>query len=138
MGKFAEKVHISDRHKSSGKDSAAEELRKEFVKWNEHCEKLTQQLNNSRKTKGAAGIELQVEQLLARLSEKDQTIKQQITRVHKLEGDWQSLKYELINLRREKAELQEKNNRMAKENLPHLEKMKQLLSKSQEAVDRLQ
>lgn len=136
--KFAEKVHISDRNKSSGKDSAAEELRKEFVKWSEHNEKLTQQLNNSRKTKGAAGVELQVEQLLTKLSEKDQTIKTQITRVHKLEGDWQSLKYELINLRREKAELQDKNNRMAKENMPHLEKMKHLLSKSQEAVDRLQ
>jgi len=136
--KFAEKVHISERHKGSGKDPAAEELRKEFVKWSEQCDKLTQQLNNSRKTRGAAaGVEYQVEQLLTKLVEKDQTIKTQITRVHKLEGDWQSLKYELINLRREKAELQEKNNRMAKENMPHLEKMKHLLSKSQEAVDRL-
>lgn len=135
--KFAERVHLDMHSKTTGKDSAVEELRLEFIKWSERCTQLQESLRSRRVRKTTGGMEVEAEKLIMKLSEKEQTLKEKITVLHKLEGDWQSLKYDLINQRREKKELEEKINRMSKENIPVLEKMKYLLGKTQGAVEHL-
>mmetsp|Transcript_16753 Transcript_16753/g.47806 ORF Transcript_16753/g.47806 Transcript_16753/m.47806 type:complete len:567 (-) Transcript_16753:78-1778(-) len=125
-------VHIPDKL-PSGKSSAMADLQREVSKWFDRCIRLEQELSNSKQMR-QTGFEQEVEQLTARCAEKDQLTKQQITKVHKLESDVQGWKYELTNLRKEKMELAEKNAKMAKENLPAIDK---LLEKSREAVERL-
>lgn len=125
-------VHIPDKL-PSGQSTVMADILREVQKWFDRCIRLEQELNNS-KEKRQTDFELQVEQLTAKCAEKDQLNKQQITKVHKLESDVQGWKYELANLRKEKSELAEKNAKMAKENIPVIDK---LLSKSREAVERL-
>jgi len=129
-------VHIPDKNTSSGKTAALDDLQKEFNKWFEKTSGLESELASSKNQRQTA-FEVQVEQLTAKCAEKDQQIKQHITRVHKLESDVQGWKYDLTNLRREKMELAEKNAKMAKEDVPVVEKIRKLLDKSREAVERL-
>mmetsp|Transcript_46977 Transcript_46977/g.145118 ORF Transcript_46977/g.145118 Transcript_46977/m.145118 type:complete len:564 (-) Transcript_46977:91-1782(-) len=133
--KTGEQVHIADKNQASGKSAALDELQKEIKRWFDKCIGLERELSSGKGHRQTA-FELQVEQLTAKCAEKDQQNKQHITSVHKLESDVQGWKYELANLRREKAELVERNAKMAKENLPVLE-IDKLLSKSREAVERL-
>jgi len=135
--KAGEKVHVQNKGKLTGKDTAADDMRKEYIKWFEQSKLLSKQLAEVKKSKKGGGGELEqeVEQLLNSLAENDRKIKEKITSIHKLEGDVQSMRYELVNLRRERAELQEKNLRMSKDSLPVLEKMKALVGKSQGAVE---
>merc|ERR1712008_283333 len=115
---------------------ALAELQAELAKWYDKCTRLEQELSN-RKERSRTELELEVEKLQATYDEKDMQNKQTITELHKLESDVQGWKYELANLRREKADLQDQNAKMTKESKPVLDKMDRLLCRSREAVDRL-
>eukprot|EP00971_Amphidinium_carterae_P033781 665520-Amphidinium_carterae.1 len=69
--------------------------------------------------------------------ERENQNKQLITKMHKLEHEMQALKNELAVSRREKTELAERSAKMAKENLPVLERLEKLWAKSRDAVDAL-
>ena len=135
------KVQLPDSKALPGRNPAAEELQAEFNKWFHHANDIEQKLAASKETgtksSRATAIEAQVEQKTQLLAKLDAQYKEHITKSHKFDGAWQTLKFELQNLRREKAEIAEKNQQMAKESLPVLEKMKALLAKSIEATDRL-
>jgi len=126
------RVHVPDQL-PSGRSTAAAELQGEVSRWFDRCARLERELSSSRERR-QTGFEVEVERLTAESAKRDQVSKQYITRVHKLESDVQGWKYELANLRREKSELAERNAKMARENLPVIDR---LLSRSREAVDRL-
>jgi len=131
---FAEKVHISTNE--TGENPAAEELAQEMVKWFERCAQLEKELTTN---KGEVEnlMERQVEELEKTLANKETANKKLVTGIHKLENEKQSLRYELMTLQREKSELTEQNNRIAKESLPVIEKMRALVDRSMEATQRL-
>lgn len=133
---FDEKVHISNKGDPSGKNTAASELQKEMVKWFEKYSQLNLELSSS-KGKRHSDLEAEIESLTNKLNEKDEKNKNNVTRIHKLEGDVQSLKYELTSLSREKNHLADQNQRIAKESLPVIDKIGALVSKSREAAERL-
>merc|ERR1712048_1191372 len=81
--------------------------------------------------------EQQVEQLSAKVEEKEKQYRQQAQIRNKLESELNTKQYENNNLKREKLELAEKNAKMMKENVPVLDKIDKILAKSNEAVDRL-
>lgn len=116
--------------------AALTELQAELAKWYDKCTRLEQELSN-RKERTRTELELEVEKLQAAYDKRDMQNKQKITELHKLESDMQGWKYELANLRREKAELADQNAKMTKESKPVLDKMDRLLCRSREAVDRL-
>merc|ERR1711956_127491 len=97
--KAGEKVHVQSKGTLTGKDTAAGDMRKEYTKWSEQRRLLDKQLLEVRKNKGGGELEQEVERLLNKMAENDGKIKEKITMVHKLEGDVQSMKYELVNLR---------------------------------------
>lgn len=131
---FASKVEIAN--KSGEQNAAVEELRGELLKWIQRCADLGKELESS-KVHRHSGFEKKVEDLSSKLAEKEQTNKQFVTQIHKLESAIQSLKYELATLRRETKELADQNQRIAKESGPVLEKLNLLVSKTQQAVERL-
>jgi hypothetical protein len=132
--KFGQQVNIPHRHKRDGKMIAADELRGEVTKWFRKCQTLEQELQAS-KAQRHAPLEQQVENLTAQCRDKDSANKQLVTKLHKIEGEVTNLKNELQTTRRERAELQEKNARMQKENLPILNAIEKLAAKSRESVD---
>merc|ERR1719436_2010217 len=112
--KQGEKVHLR-----SGKNSASDDLRGELKKWFDKCAKLKHELELGKEKRHTA-LEVQVEQLTAKCNEKDHQNKQHTNRELKLLGELQSLRIEQINLRREKAELSERIQKIAKDHLPVL------------------
>eukprot|EP00929_Paragymnodinium_shiwhaense_P102655 TRINITY_DN65869_c0_g1_i1.p1 TRINITY_DN65869_c0_g1~~TRINITY_DN65869_c0_g1_i1.p1 ORF type:complete len:570 (-),score=199.52 TRINITY_DN65869_c0_g1_i1:152-1861(-) len=137
--KFGKEVTIPDEKDpqlNKGKIVSADSLRIEVTKWHKKCLQLEHELQQS-KAQRHAPLEQQLEQLTAKLEEKEKQHRVQVTKMHKLEGDLQSKGYENFNLKRERNELQEKVTRMSKENVPVLDKIDKLLAKSNEAVDRL-
>merc|ERR1712066_567281 len=102
------KVHIPDKNRATGKNASSDDLRQEITRWFDKYVKMEEEMTNSKKMKQSE-FEKQVEQLVLKAAEKDKQNKQHITRVHTLESDVQGWRYELANLKREKAELAEKN-----------------------------
>jgi len=136
---FGNKVHVqSGKQKDDGTSSSqrADELKEEAEKWSSRCRTLQQELDGS-KDPVQNELEDKVAALERKLEEKDTANKKTVGKIHKLEGDAQSMRYELQALQREKADLTEQNARIAKESLPVIEKLKVLTDKSIEATERL-
>merc|ERR1712151_354274 len=134
--KFGRTITIPDKHRAAGKTIGTHEIRKEITYWYDLCSRLEHELQ-TRKAQRHTPWEIQVEQLKAKEKEKDQQNLSLKARVHELEGDVTGVKQELLSIRREKTELQEKNQKMVNENLPVLDKIDKQLVKSREAVDQL-
>jgi len=124
-------VHL-DSSADSG-NAVTEDLKREHATLSTQCQELERTLRRCKGSSGQPGDRLQ-----SKLTEREQTIKQQKTRLHKLEGDMQGLSDELVMVKREKTELLEKTNRMQKESLPLLDKMRTMLVKSQDIMERLE
>ncbi|CAK9102917.1 Poly(U)-specific endoribonuclease-B (Protein endoU-B) (Uridylate-specific endoribonuclease-B) [Durusdinium trenchii] len=131
---FAEKVHVSGDE--TGQNPAAEELAHEMAKWSERCTQLERELT-SNKGERENQMESKVEELEKSVALKETANKKLVTSIHKLEGEVQSLRYEFVALQRERSEVTEQNNRIAKESLPVIEKMRTLVDRSKEATERL-
>eukprot|EP00933_Yihiella_yeosuensis_P042148 TRINITY_DN36674_c1_g1_i1.p1 TRINITY_DN36674_c1_g1~~TRINITY_DN36674_c1_g1_i1.p1 ORF type:complete len:566 (-),score=126.86 TRINITY_DN36674_c1_g1_i1:32-1729(-) len=133
---FGEKVQISNKSGNSGRNEAADDLRKEMTKWFDKYSQLDKELNSSKGSRNNAW-EAEVESLTNKLAEKDQASRKHVTKIHELEGDVQTLKYELAALQREKNNLADQNQQLAKESLPVIDKIGNLVLKSKEASERL-
>lgn len=125
-----EKVLLNVSERKSGQNPAAEEFRNEMVKWYDKCEQLEKELKSNK-------AEAEVDNKQKTLDDKERANKARIKEVHKLEGDIQSLKYELEAFQRQRDELSEQNTKIAKESLPMIDKLNQMTSKSHEAMERL-
>jgi len=134
--KFGEKVTIPDKHRNAGKVIGSDELRPLITKAFDKCSRLEHELQ-MRKAQRHTPWEVQVDFFKLRCQEKDQQSLQYKSKVHKLEGDVSSFKQEFANLRREKAELAEKNRKMVTESLPDLDRIDADLTESRTDVDRL-
>lgn len=132
--KFGQQVNIPDKHRSTGKNVAADELRGEVTKWFNKAHQYEQELQ-AIKAQRHTPLELQYEQLSKDKKDQEAAFKKLKTEMHKVEGEVQSLRNELQTTRRERAELAEKNARMQKENVPRLDQMDKLLEKSHKAVN---
>lgn len=131
---FAEKVHMSGDE--TGQNPSADELGQEMAKWFERCTQLERELH-SNKGERENQMENKVGELERSVAVKETANKKLVTSIHKLEGDVQSLRYEFVALQRERSEVTEQNNRIAKESLPVIEKMRTLVDRSKEATERL-
>eukprot|EP00927_Polykrikos_kofoidii_P016255 TRINITY_DN17326_c0_g1_i1.p1 TRINITY_DN17326_c0_g1~~TRINITY_DN17326_c0_g1_i1.p1 ORF type:complete len:590 (+),score=180.85 TRINITY_DN17326_c0_g1_i1:49-1770(+) len=134
--KFGDKVSITEesRRGSVTKVVPASELRSEITKWHMRFIASEHELQNLKAQKHSSEKQ-QVEQLTSKISDKELQHRQQVLRAQKLEGELQSKVYENTSLKREKAELSEKNARMMKDSVPVLEKMDTLLDQAMEKVD---
>lgn len=132
---FNEKVHITNKGDSSGNNTAASELQNEMVKWFEKYSQLNAELSSS-KGKRQSELEAQVQSLTDKLFEKDSKIKRDITRIHKLEGDVQSLKYELESLNQEAKHLEDQSTSILKDK-PLIKKIDDIVKNSNLAAEML-
>lgn len=132
--KFGQQVNIPDKHRATGKNVAADELRGEVTKWFKKFQALEHELQMT-KAQRHTPSEQQVEHLTAKLEAQDAQNKHLNTKLLKVDGELQVLRNELSSTRRERAELADKNSRMQKENVPMLNQIDKLLGKSREAVD---
>jgi len=134
--KFSKTVMIPDKYATHGKCIGTHEMRGEITRWFDRCSRLEHELQTN-KAQRHQGVEMMLEQLERASADRDAQNKMHRDKVHKLEGDLQNLKVELTNVRLEKAELTEKEQKMNEENLPVLDQIDVNLGKSREAVDRL-
>jgi len=134
--KFGSKVTIQDKHKPQGKVVGTGEIRTEISKLFDKCARLENELQTS-KAQRHTPWDQRIEQLNAKISEKEIEAKKQVNRMHKLEGEVMGLKTELANVQRELQELNDKNQKMMAENLPRIEEIDILLQSTWEANDRL-
>mmetsp|Transcript_31896 Transcript_31896/g.74618 ORF Transcript_31896/g.74618 Transcript_31896/m.74618 type:complete len:566 (-) Transcript_31896:94-1791(-) len=132
--KFGEEVNIPEKDRPGGKTVPTHELRAEVTRWFNQAMRLEHELQQIKASKHTPG-DMMVQQLNMKLEERENQSKQLVSRMHKLEHEIQALKNELAVSRREKAELAERSAKMAKENLPVLERLEKMWAKSRDAVD---
>lgn len=133
LDKSLRQMAFDTQVRASGETDTVGVLRDEYEKWFTKEAKLNEDM---RKAKEVGKVENKV-QKVQELADKDRRLKQQVNRVHKLEGDLQGLKHEMLSMRREKADLAERNLRIAKESVPILEQFKRVLGRSREAAEGL-
>merc|ERR1712187_677916 len=90
------------------------EQKGEITKWHQKCLKLEKIVEASKASRHGS-YEQQVEQLTAKVEEKEKQYRQQAQIRNKLESELNTKQYENNNLKREKLELAEKNAKMTKE-----------------------
>lgn len=129
--KFGKKVSVS-----GGKSIASDEMRKEIAKVFDKCCRLEHELQMSKAQRHAA-LDVQVDLHTRKCEEADKEIKKNKDKAMRLESDVQSIKVESAAIRREKGELAEKNQKMANEHLPVLDKLDKHLAVLRDAVDQL-
>mmetsp|Transcript_20723 Transcript_20723/g.44194 ORF Transcript_20723/g.44194 Transcript_20723/m.44194 type:complete len:604 (-) Transcript_20723:270-2081(-) len=129
--KFGKRVTISP-----GKSLPSEDLRKEIAKVFNKCSRLEHELQMS-KAQQHATLDVQMEQNQRKIEEADKEIKKMQSRQFKLQSDLETIKVEGAALRREKVELAEKQQEMAAEHLPLLDKIDRDLAQLRGRVDEL-
>lgn len=132
--KFGTEVLIPDFDSSTGRHVAAEELRAEVNRWFNKCQELEHELQVSKASRHAP-LHQQVEVL----NQKYQAERDRNSRLTREKGNLESEQTRLSNERHELvAKLKEANerySRMASANVPKLDRLEELMSKSSEAVD---
>lgn len=139
--KFGEQVQIPN-HKRGKKEPYAGkkeayvegcELRREITYWYKEATRLDKQLQDSKAQRHTAAEE-QVKQLQDQGQEKDRIVGDLRAKIQEYEKHEQKLNADVLTLRREKTEVQEKNTKMSKEYQPMLDKLSSVQQQSTEAV----
>lgn len=131
---FDQSVSILDQNRSTGKNIAVTELRGEVIKWYNKCQILEKDL---RRGKASRSDVQEVEQLTAKCEGKEAYTKKLNSSYLKLEGEVQTLRMDIMNLRRGRDELEARNQKSTKETVPLLERMGLLLRKARDCVNTL-
>lgn len=136
--RFGAQMVVPDKRSphGPGRSIASDEMRKEITKLFDKCCLKEHELQMN-KAQRHESWEVQEKQVEIRFEEKKSQLKQQQDKASELDSKVQSLTSELDAIRREKKELDEKNQKMANENLPALDRIGLELKGSREAVDRL-
>jgi len=114
----------------------SEDLRKEITVLFDKFSKLDHELQTS-KAQRHTPWEQRIEQLTAKIQEKEQIHSQLLQKEHKLENELIGLRADHNNVQKELQELKERNQKVTNENLPRLEKIKVLLKETWSEVDSL-
>lgn len=104
----------------------SEDIRKEITVLFDRFSKLDHELQTS-KAQRHTPWDQRLEQLNAKIGEKELTQGQLLHQKHKLESELNNLKAEQNNVQKELQDLKERNQKVTNENLPRLEKIKVLL-----------
>lgn len=114
----------------------SEDIRKEITVLFDRFSKLDHELQTS-KAQRHTPWDQRLEQLNAKIGEKELTQGQLLHQKHKLESELNNLKAEQNNVQKELQDLKERNQKVTNENLPRLEKIKVLLRETRKEVDSL-
>ncbi|CAJ1331692.1 unnamed protein product [Effrenium voratum] len=128
--KFGKSIKWRDTHVQS------EDLRKEITELFDKFSKLDHELQTS-KAQRHTPWDQRLEQLNAKIGEKELVHNHLLHQKHKLESELTSLRAEQNNVQKELQDLKERNQKVTNENLPRLEKIKVLLKETWSEVDRL-
>jgi hypothetical protein len=140
--RFGEQVTVKDPKKKKDKDGKLigkvvdiPTIRKDITVLFDKCTQLEHELQTAKAQRSET--EVLERQLAERSQEKDAQLQLQIQKATDLDSKVGQLQQELASVRREKAELFEKYQKIVEESLPALDRVDAEMASSQEAVDRL-